>query len=184
MRSLRPAVLTARVCFAQVLAQIGAYTRPAFLPSYLELWRLDSGTFLLSPFFGVREVHIPLTKVNTLLTWVKDLPLRIPVSMVKMTTGLSQALGLGQAEISLSNSSRLSLLSLGLGALGLLIRETGFALMTFSSPHSVIPVLVTADRSPRCLRTVPAETSFSLSSLNLVKWWDLKFLRDTPESGV
>lgn len=41
-------------------------------------------------------------------------------------------------------------------------------LKTFSRSHSVRPVFITADRRPRSLSTVPADTTFSLSSLNLV----------------
>ena len=42
MPSHRPAVLIAWVCLAQVLVQIGAYTWPALLPTYVDLWHLDS----------------------------------------------------------------------------------------------------------------------------------------------
>ena len=103
--------------------------------------------------------------------------------MAKSTTGLKQALGLEEElkSRSFSSSPSSNLLSLGLGALGLLIRETGLVLITFSRPHSVLPVFIKAESNPRSFRTVPAETSLNLSSLNLVMWRGFSSLSETPE---
>ena len=93
--------------------------------------------------------------------------------MAKRTKGLNQGLGLVQADRSFSNSPASSLLSLGLGVFGLLIRETGLVLRTLPRPHSVVPVFITMHKSAhhdKLAAMEPAGISFLEENAVVFHW--------------
>jgi MFS family permease len=62
MRTLSGARLTALICAAQVLVQIGAYTWPALLPSMIPLWDLTNSEagWITGIFYAAYMVAVPL----------------------------------------------------------------------------------------------------------------------------
>ncbi len=62
MRTLSAARLTAVICAAQVLVQIGAYTWPALLPSMIPLWGLTNSEagWITGIFYAAYMVSVPV----------------------------------------------------------------------------------------------------------------------------
>jgi MFS family permease len=62
MRTLTGARLTAVICAAQVLVQIGAYTWPALLPSMIPLWALTNSEagWITGIFYAAYMVSVPV----------------------------------------------------------------------------------------------------------------------------
>jgi MFS family permease len=61
MAEISPRRLVAVMCLSQVLAQIGAYTWPALLPTFMSNWRLDNSEagWVTGIFYGAYTVSVP-----------------------------------------------------------------------------------------------------------------------------
>ena len=59
---MSPTRLVALVCAAQVLAQIGAYTWPALLPTFIANWRITNGEagWITGLFYAAYTVSVPV----------------------------------------------------------------------------------------------------------------------------